>query len=128
MGEVVSCGADAGVDEVAEHEEVGSEEEEREEEPAVVEMLVGEDGEGEDDGFFGAEKDGGAGQHELVIRDWGGEGSSTTQRTAMRDKGNGVLRARRDLPSRLTRLRRHFDSDAGGGNCIVVGVRGTEER
>jgi hypothetical protein len=72
VGEVVGCGADAGVDEVAEHEKVGSEEEEREEEPAVVEMLVGEDGEGEENGFFSAEKDGGAGEHELVIRDWGG--------------------------------------------------------
>ena len=60
MGEVVGYRADAGVDEVAEHEEVWSEEEE----PAVVKMLVGEDGEGEDDCFFSSEKDGGAGQHE----------------------------------------------------------------
>ena len=65
MGEVVGYGADAGVDEVAEHEEVWSEEEE----PAVVKMLVGEDGEGEENGLFSAEKNGGAGQHELVIRD-----------------------------------------------------------
>ena len=64
MGEVVGYRADAGVDEVAEHEEVWREEQEGEEEPSVVEMLVGEDGEGEDDCFFSSEKDGGAGQHE----------------------------------------------------------------
>ena len=72
MDEVVSCRSEANVGQVAEHEEVGSEEEEGEERPAVVEMLVGDDGEGEDDGFFGAEKDGGSGEHDLVIRDWVG--------------------------------------------------------
>ena len=63
VGEVVDGGADAGVDEVAEHEEVGREEEDGEEEPAAVEVLVGEEGEGEEDGFFDAEEEGGAGQH-----------------------------------------------------------------
>ena len=36
VGEVVGCGSEADVGEVAEHEEVGSEEEDREEDPAVV--------------------------------------------------------------------------------------------
>jgi hypothetical protein len=34
-----------------------------------VEVLVGEEGEEEEDGFFGAEEEGGAGQHERFIRD-----------------------------------------------------------
>ena len=55
-------GTDAGVEEVAEHEEVGCEEEECEEKPAVVEVLVGEEGE-EESGFFDAEEGGGAGEH-----------------------------------------------------------------
>ena len=104
VGEVVGCGADAGVDEVTEHEEVGREEEEREEEPAVVEMLVGEDGEGEDDGFFGAEKDGGAGQHEFVIRDWWGRFFDNSKNCKARQRQRRAARTARsaieaDAPS-----------------------------
>src|ERR1700748_2056611 len=40
VGEVVGGGSDARVDEVAEHKEVGGEEEDGEEEPACAEMLV----------------------------------------------------------------------------------------
>ena len=69
VGEVVGCRAQANVDEVAEHEEIGREEEDREEEPAEVEMLVGVKSEGEEGGFFEAEEDGGAGEHGLVIWD-----------------------------------------------------------
>jgi hypothetical protein len=69
VGEVVDCGAEADVGEIAEHEEVRGEEEDCEEEPAVVEALVGEEGEQEEDGFFGAEEGGGAGQHVRFIRD-----------------------------------------------------------
>ena len=43
VGEVVRRGADADADEVAEHEEIGCEEEDREEGAAEVEMLIGED-------------------------------------------------------------------------------------
>jgi len=68
VGEVVDCGAEVDVDEVAEHEEVGCEEEDCEEKPAVVEVLVGEEDDGEEDGFFAAEEEGGAGQHERFIR------------------------------------------------------------
>jgi hypothetical protein len=63
VGEVVDCGADAGVGQVAEHEEVGCEEEDCEEEPAVVEVLVGEEGGEEESGFFDAEEVGGAAEH-----------------------------------------------------------------
>jgi hypothetical protein len=70
VDEVVGRGAEAWVDEVGEHEEVGGEEEDCEEEPTVVEVLVGEDGEGEEEGFFDVQEDGGAGEHDLVIRDW----------------------------------------------------------
>jgi hypothetical protein len=59
VNEVVGCGADADVDEVTEHEEVRCEEEEDEEKPAVMEMLVGEEGECEDGGFFDSEEGGG---------------------------------------------------------------------
>ena len=75
MGEVVGRGTDAGVEEVAEHEEVGSEEEDGEEEPTVVEVLVGEEGEEEEGGFFKFQEEGGAGQHGVFIRDWSGDGS-----------------------------------------------------
>lgn len=70
MDQVVGGGADARVDEVAEHEEIGGEEEDGEEEPACVEVLVGEEGEEEEGGFFEVEEDRWAGQHELFIRDW----------------------------------------------------------
>jgi hypothetical protein len=46
VGEVVDCRADADVEEVAEHEEVGCEEEDCEAEPVGVEVLV--DGNGEE--------------------------------------------------------------------------------
>jgi hypothetical protein len=68
VGEVVGGRSDTWVDEVAEHEEVGREEEDGEEEPACVEMPVGEEGEDEEGGFFDAEEDGGAGEHEMFIR------------------------------------------------------------
>jgi hypothetical protein len=45
VGEVVEGGAGADVEEIAEHEEVGREEEDCEEQPAVVEVLIGEEGE-----------------------------------------------------------------------------------
>ena len=63
VDEVVEGSADADVDQVAEHGEVGGEEEDCEEEPAVVEMLVGEEGEKEKNGFFDVEEDGRSGQH-----------------------------------------------------------------
>jgi hypothetical protein len=68
VSEVVGGGSNAGVEEVTEHEKVGGEEEDCEEEPARVEVLVGEEGEDEDEGFFGAEEDRRAGQHGLFIR------------------------------------------------------------
>ena len=52
VDQVVGCGSKADVDYVTEHEEVGSEGEDGREEPTVVEMLLGEDGEDEDGGFF----------------------------------------------------------------------------
>jgi len=61
--EVVSCGSEANVCQVAEHEEVGSEKEEGEERPAVVEMLVGDDGEDEEGGFLDSEEDRRLGEH-----------------------------------------------------------------
>ena len=45
VDEVVGCCACAWIHQKAEHEEIGSEEEYGEEDPAVVEMLVEEDGE-----------------------------------------------------------------------------------
>jgi hypothetical protein len=75
VGEVVGGGSDEWIDEVAEHGEVGSEEEDGEEKPAGVEVVVGEEGEEEESGFFDVEEGGGAGQHETFIRDWLGDGS-----------------------------------------------------
>jgi hypothetical protein len=69
MDEVVSCCSKANVGQVSEHEEVGSEEEDGEERPAVVEMLVGEDGEDEEGGFLDSEEDGRLGEHRRFIRD-----------------------------------------------------------
>ena len=63
VGEVVNCGSDTGVDEVAEHEQVGGEEEDGEEKPAVVEVLVGEDGDEEEGEFFDVEEERGTGEH-----------------------------------------------------------------
>ena len=79
MDEVVSCRSEANVGQVAEHEEVGSEEEDGEERPAVVEMLVGDDGEDEEGGFLDSEEDGWLGEHRRfytrspwnsVVRGW----------------------------------------------------------
>ena len=67
MSEVVGDGSNAGVEKVTEHEKVGGEEEDCEEEPARVEVLVGEEGEDEDEGFFGAEEDRRAGQHRWIV-------------------------------------------------------------
>jgi len=55
--EVVHGGAEADVGQEAEHGEVRGEEEDGEEEPAVVEVLVGEDGEDDESGFFKVEED-----------------------------------------------------------------------
>lgn len=63
MDEVVGCGSGAWVDEVAEHEEIGGEEEDGEEQPTVVEVLVGEEGEDDKGGFFEVEEDVGPGEH-----------------------------------------------------------------
>ena len=63
MNEVVSCGSKANVGQVAEHKEVGSEEEDGEERPAVVEMLVGDDGENEEGGLLDSEEDRWLGEH-----------------------------------------------------------------
>jgi hypothetical protein len=55
-------------------------------------MLVGKDGQGEDDCFFGAEKDRGAGEHERVIRDflgWFG-GPVKRQRRAARTARSAI--------------------------------------
>lgn len=68
MGKVVGCGADVWGDEVADHEEVRREEEDGEEDPVPVEVVVGVEGEGEEGGFFDSEEEGGAGEHELFIR------------------------------------------------------------
>ena len=62
VAEVVQGGSDAGVEEIAEHEEVRREEEDGEEEPAEVQVSVEQDGCGEDGEFFDAEEDGGAGE------------------------------------------------------------------
>jgi hypothetical protein len=56
VGEVVDGGSDAWVCEVAEHEEVWSEEEDGEEQPTEVEVLVEEDGGQEEGGFFYTEE------------------------------------------------------------------------
>jgi hypothetical protein len=68
VSEVISCGAEARVDQVAGHEEIRSQEEDCEEQPAVVQVLVEEEDGGEKEGFFDAEKDGWAGQHVMFIR------------------------------------------------------------
>ena len=75
VGEVVEAGADALVEQVAEHEEVWGEEEDGEEEPTRVEMMVGVEGEGEEGGFFEFQEEGGAGEHGWFIRDLLGDGS-----------------------------------------------------
>ena len=46
-----------------------------------MEVLVGEEGEDEEGGFFNAEEDGGAGEHERFIRDWLGDGSLCSGRS-----------------------------------------------
>lgn len=79
MGQVVDGGAEAGVEEIAEHEEVGCKEEDCEGQPTVVEMLVGEEGKEEEDGFFNAEEDRGAGQHGWLIWGCGGHCSRVTE-------------------------------------------------
>jgi hypothetical protein len=66
VGEVVEGCACAWVEEVAEHKEVWSEEEDGEEEPAEVEVLEGVEGEGEECGLFDADKQGRAGEHEWL--------------------------------------------------------------
>ena len=63
VDEIVERGSEARVQEVADHEEVWSEEEDGEEKPAIVQVLVSEDGEGQEDGLFDAEQGGWAGQH-----------------------------------------------------------------
>lgn len=63
MGEVIDRCAEARADKVASHEEIWSEEEDGEEKPAVVQVLVEEEGDQEETGFFDAEQDGWAGQH-----------------------------------------------------------------
>jgi hypothetical protein len=63
VDEVVGRGPDAGVEEVAEHEEVGGEEEDGEEEPAVVEVLVKENGADKEAGFFNFEQESRAIEH-----------------------------------------------------------------
>lgn len=90
VDEVVGGGAGADVEEVAEHEEVGREEEDGEEEPAVVQVLVGEDGEDEEDGFFYAEQGGGAGEHGSFIRVFGGDRSLSRRREAVSSLRRGV--------------------------------------
>src|ERR1700722_9009287 len=74
VGEVVGGGSDEWIDEVAEHEEVGSEEEDGEEKPAGVEVVVSDEGEEEKSSFFDVEESGWADQHERFIRDWSGDG------------------------------------------------------
>ena len=49
--------------EVAEHEEIRREEEDCEEKPAVVEVVVGVEGCGEEGGFFEAQEDWRSGEH-----------------------------------------------------------------
>jgi hypothetical protein len=78
VDEVVERCADAGVHEITQHEEVGREEEQGEEEPAVVEVLVGVEGEDEEGRFLGAEEGGGPGEHGSFIRFFGRDGSLVT--------------------------------------------------
>ncbi len=54
VGEVVEGGSYARIDEVAEHEEVGGEEEDGEEKPGEVEMGVEQQDSDEEDGVLGA--------------------------------------------------------------------------
>jgi hypothetical protein len=56
MDEVVGGGADSRIDEISEHEEVRSEKEDGEEEPACVEVLVREQSGEQEGGFFKTEK------------------------------------------------------------------------
>jgi hypothetical protein len=115
VGEVVGCGAEADVDEIAEHEEVGCQEEDCEKEPAVVEVLVDEEGEEEEDGFFGAEEEGGAGQHERFIRDCGGDRSPITAKAeadssaALRNDNQEIATAKMSR-GKDKNSRRSFDS------------------
>ena len=67
MDEVVECGAEARVREVADHEEVGREEEDGEQRPTVVQMMVGDDGTGQKESFFDAEQESGLGEHSRWI-------------------------------------------------------------
>ena len=63
VDEVVEGGSELRVEEVAEHGEVGYEQEDGEDEPAAVQVLPGEEGEGEKESFFEVEEAGRAGQH-----------------------------------------------------------------
>jgi hypothetical protein len=62
VDEIVKRGPEARVHEVAKHEEVGREKEDGEESPAVVQALIGEDGDGQEDGLFDTEQHGWAGE------------------------------------------------------------------
>jgi hypothetical protein len=62
VDEIVERSPEARVQEIASHEEVGREKEDGEESPAVVQALIGEDGDGQEDGLLDAEQDGWAGK------------------------------------------------------------------
>jgi len=55
--EIIESSADAYVCQVAKHEEVGCEEEDGEEEPTGVELVIDEDAQEENDGAFEMEKE-----------------------------------------------------------------------
>jgi len=67
VSEVVDGGASSWIDEVAEHKDVWCEEEDGEEEPAELEMVVEENDSDEEADVFELEKDGGAGEHWLDV-------------------------------------------------------------
>jgi len=73
MGDVVDSRACARAGEIAEHEEIRGEEEDREEQPGEVQMRVGDQDSGEDEGVFELEEDRRAGEHDAFIRESSGE-------------------------------------------------------
>jgi hypothetical protein len=69
MGDVVDSSACARAGEIAEHEEIRGEEEDCEEQPGEVQVRVGDQDCGEDEGVFELEEEGRTGEHDAFIRD-----------------------------------------------------------
>jgi len=64
VGEIVESGAEADVAEIAQQEQVGREEEDGEEKPTGVELVIEEDAQGENDCAFEVEQNPRVSEHE----------------------------------------------------------------